>query len=104
MFKAIIEGFFNLLISFASIFTRPISSIINQFIPDLGNFLSSITDLLGLVMNSIGWFWALLPPLTRVAILSIISFYITMMPLRVAIDSVSRGLNLIKRINIFSSK
>lgn len=103
-----ISGFLSGIIEFigglGSIYFAPIDAIITNYLPSVADFLNVITNVLNMVTGVIAWFINLIPPVTRGVILFIISFWVTIWPLRIAVWNISFGLNFIKRINIFSSK
>lgn len=104
MVKALINGIFNVILSVASIFTSPISNAINGTLPQVSSAISSITSLINMVLSVIPYFLHLIPPLTRVAIYSVLSFWVAQQPVLYAYRGIMQILNLIKRINIFTSK
>lgn len=104
MFNEILTGIFNILINFANVITAPISALLIGIFPDLVDFINVITDLLNLVVDIIVWFAYLIPPKTKFALIGLFSFYLTMKPIRFAVSNINRTLDLIKRIDPFTSK
>ena len=104
MVKALINGIFSVLLNVASIFTSPISNVIGSAVPQVADLVNSITNLLNLTLGLIPYFIYLVPPLTRSAIYFVITFWVAQQPLQYAIQGVTNILNLIKRINIFTSR
>ena len=104
MVKALIDGIFSVLMSVASIFTSPISNVINNAVPQVGDMVTAITNLINMLLSVIPYFIHLLPPLTRSACYIVITFWVAQQPLQYAIQGVTNILNLIKRINIFTSR
>ena len=45
MIKALINGIFGVMLSIASIFTAPVSSILSNYFPTLTGIISSMTNL-----------------------------------------------------------
>lgn len=104
MISSLLGGIVSFISSLGSIYTAPINAVITNFFPDLTNMLSTITSVFNNVFSIIGWFMNLIPPTARTVMISILMFWLSVWPLRVAVWNVSFGLNFIKRINIFSSK
>lgn len=104
MIKALINGIFIALISVATFLTQPLANLLTHLFPNISIYSDNIYNLINLFIDTIGWFWNLIPPLTKTAIIGVLGFYIALQPLCLAIESVNRGLDLIKRINIFSGK
>lgn len=104
MIKALINGIFGVMLSIASIFTAPISSILTNYFPTLTGIISSMTNLVNLFIGSIPYFAYMIPPLTKATIYMIFTFWITQQPLVLVIRNVSQSLDLLKRINIFTSR
>lgn len=104
MVKAFINGIFNVILSVASIFTAPISSVINNTLPNLGNSVNAITNLINMCLNLIPYFLHLIPPITRGTLYLIITFWVAQQPVLYVYHGIMQMLNLIKRINIFTSK
>ena len=55
MINAILTGIMNLIIGLVSTILRPIDMIIQQFLPDLSNAISSIGNFLNLISQCLGW-------------------------------------------------
>ena len=104
MAKAIINAIFKVIVYIANIFTQPIADLLTEWNPDISSVFDNILIMFSYVNNIIGWFWHLIPPLTRGLILIIFNFYLVLYPIRIAITNATRSLDIIKRLNIFSSK
>ena len=104
MVKALINGIFNVILSVASVFTSPISSAISGTLPQVADAVSSITRLINLILGVIPYFLHLIPPLTRGAIYIVITFWVAQQPVLYVYRGIMQILNLVKRINIFTSK
>lgn len=104
MIKALINGVFIALISVATFLTQPLADLLTHLFPNITSYSDNIYNFLNLIINTIGWFWNLIPPITKTTIVGVLGFYIALQPLKLAMSSINRGLDLIKRINIFSGK
>ena len=104
MINAILSGLIDFITSIANVYTAPVNAIITNFFPDLTNYLVIITNVLNQIGGVIGWFASLIPPITRGIIIFILTFWVTIWPLRIAVWNISLGLDFIKRVNIFGGK
>lgn len=55
MIRAIINGIFNLIISFVGVLLSPIDSLITNSLPGLSSAISAVGSFLSLCTQSIGW-------------------------------------------------
>lgn len=55
MIKAIIKGMLGLLVYLVDIFLTPINNIINYFIPNINDYLSTINSFFNLCSNVLGF-------------------------------------------------
>ena len=66
MFKALLNGILNTIISFLNIVLTPINALFNNLFPNMATaisqFNSFVTTYIG---NNLAWFWNLLPPIFR---------------------------------------
>ena len=104
MINSLLEGITNFIANLGAIYTAPINAIITNYFPDTANIISLINTILSYITNGITWFAYLIPPNTRAMLLFIIYFWLGVWPLRVVVWNVQLGLDVIKRINIFTSK
>lgn len=104
MINAILSGLIDFITAIANVYTAPVNAIITNFFPDLTNYLVVITNVLNQIGGVIGWFASLIPPITRGIIIFILTFWVTIWPLRIAVWNISLGLDFIKRVNIFGGK
>lgn len=104
MINSLLEGITNFIANLGAIYTAPINAIITNFFPDTANIISLINTILSYITSGITWFAYLIPPNTRAMLLFIIYFWLGVWPLRVVVWNVQLGLDVIKRINIFTSK
>lgn len=104
MINVILSGLIDFITAIANVYTAPVNAIITNFFPDLTNYLVVITNVLNQIGGVIGWFASLIPPITRGIIIFILTFWVTIWPLRIAVWNISLGLDFIKRVNIFGGK
>lgn len=104
MVKALINGIFSVILSVASIFTAPISNVLNNTLPSLGTSVNAITNLINMCLSVIPYFLHLIPPITRGTIYLVITFWVAQQPVLYVYRGVMQMLNLVKRVNIFTSR
>lgn len=102
MINAIINGIFNLTQSFVYTITQPIYSLLSPIVPDgLEQVIATIPSLLNYVSSILGYFLSLLPPLFRIFLGALLTFYVVAWPISFAIENVDRALKLIQKLKFW---
>lgn len=102
MINAIINGIFSLTQTVVYTVTAPISSLLSPIVPDgLEQVVGTIPSLLNYVSNILGYFLSLLPPLFRIFLGALLTFYVVAWPVSFAIENIDRALKLIQKLKFW---
>lgn len=102
MINAIINGIFNLTQSFVYTITAPINALLVPIVPTgLQQVVATIPSLLNYVSNILGYFLSLLPPLFRIFLGVLLTFYVVAWPVSFAIENIDRALKLIQKLKFW---
>lgn len=78
MIKAIINGIMSLVSSILDIVLLPVNTLIENIFPDMSNAISTFTTFIQTYIGgTLGYFFSILPPITRSIIIMWFTFLIT---------------------------
>lgn len=104
MINKIIMGFYGFIFNFVGAFTAPISDLLTNAFPSLTNITTSINNLFLRISDYILWFWFLVPPNTKLAIIAFLTVVVACQPKLISMNILGYILDFVKRLNIFGSK
>lgn len=101
MIAKLITKFFNfilsLIMSLVSTILSPLTSLVSNAIPDLSTYVSTINNFINTMLGNIGYFFSMLGPITRGAILLYLNLlgifftiYVSYLAIEVAIYLVTK--------------
>ena len=102
MFATFLNNFFNMLVAIVNIFATPINTYVINHFPDfaivVNNFNTFINTYVG---NTLAWFGALLPPITRSLLIFYLGYLLVRFLMVLVVHSVLMIIQMLKNIKFW---
>lgn len=102
MFKVLFDVLFGVIIAIVNVIMIPIQALVENFVPEIGDFISKFYGVLNNVIGGgFSFFYHLLPPTSRTLLVVYLTFLISFYTISISAHAILKVYTIIKRIKVW---